>query len=186
MRIKAKMLLPRYEKDAQGNEIDPREELVQHLLEYKKYKSVISEMSALEESRANKEARGNVLKEIQAIAAKNQVDMDLQDVNLYKLLKVYQKVIDRHTAAANKPVHTVIQYPYTITQQKDFILHRLADGEKLSFTEVISADQVKMAVIYNFLAILELLQSNQVSLHIEPGYNNFWIEKTAEVMRNGE
>jgi segregation and condensation protein A len=184
MRIKAKMLLPRYEKDAQGNEIDPREELVQHLLEYKKYKSVISEMTALEESRANKEVRGNVLKEIQAIAAKNQVDMELQDVNLYKLLKVYQKVIDRHTAAANKPVHTVIQYPYTITQQKEFILYRLTGTEKLSFTDVIMADQEKMAVIYNFLAILELLQLNQVLLHIEPGYNNFWIEKAEEVMNN--
>ncbi len=184
MRIKAKMLLPRYEKDAQGNEIDPREELVQHLLEYKKYKSVISEMATLEEDRANKEARGNVVKELQAIATKNQVDMEMQDVSLYKLLKVYQKVIDRQTAAANKPVHTVIQYPYTIAQQKEFILHRLTDGEKLSFKEVIHTDQVKMAVIYNFLAILELLQSNQVSLHIEPGYNNFWIEKTEEVMSN--
>jgi segregation and condensation protein A len=108
--------------------------------------------------------------------------MELQDVNLYKLLKVYQKVIDRHTAATNKPVHTVIQYPYTITQQKDFILYRLPALKKLSFKDVIMADQVKMAVIYNFLAILELLQSNQVSLHIEPGYNNFWIEKAETII----
>ena len=39
MRIKSKMLLPRPQLDEQGNEIDPREELVKHLLEYKKYKS---------------------------------------------------------------------------------------------------------------------------------------------------
>ena len=38
MRIKAKMLLPRKELDAQGNEIDPRQELVDKILEYKKYK----------------------------------------------------------------------------------------------------------------------------------------------------
>jgi segregation and condensation protein A len=37
MRIKSKMLLPRPQLDEQGNEIDPREELVKHLLEYKKY-----------------------------------------------------------------------------------------------------------------------------------------------------
>src|SRR3954468_2322331 len=40
MRIKAKMLLPRPQIDALGNEIDPREELIAHLLEYKKYKSI--------------------------------------------------------------------------------------------------------------------------------------------------
>src|SRR5262245_37555105 len=40
MRIKSKMLLPRPQLDEQGNEVDPREELVKHLLEYKKYKSV--------------------------------------------------------------------------------------------------------------------------------------------------
>ncbi len=45
MRIKAKMLIPRTEKDEEGNEIDPRKELVQHLLEYKKYKSVLADLS---------------------------------------------------------------------------------------------------------------------------------------------
>ena len=45
MRIKSKMLLPRLSLDEEGNEIDPREELVEHLIEYKKYKSVISEFS---------------------------------------------------------------------------------------------------------------------------------------------
>ena len=49
MRIKSKMLLPRPQLDEQGNEIDPREELVKHLLEYKKYKSVIDTFHKMEE-----------------------------------------------------------------------------------------------------------------------------------------
>ena len=51
MRIKSKMLLPRLSIDEDGNEIDPREELIEHLLEYKKYKSVIDEFSSLEKFR---------------------------------------------------------------------------------------------------------------------------------------
>ena len=47
MRIKSKMLLPRLSLDEDGNEIDPRDELVEHLLEYKKYKSVIEDFSNL-------------------------------------------------------------------------------------------------------------------------------------------
>src|SRR5215510_359949 len=50
MRIKSKMLLPRPQLDEAGNEIDPREELVKHLLEYKKYKSVIEKLHKMEET----------------------------------------------------------------------------------------------------------------------------------------
>ena len=60
MRIKAKMLIPRKEIDEEGNEIDPREELAQKLIEYRKYKSIIDEMSALEENRHFRHSRGNV------------------------------------------------------------------------------------------------------------------------------
>ena len=49
MRIKSKMLLPRPQLDEQGNEIDPREELIKHLMEYKKYKSVIEQFHKMEE-----------------------------------------------------------------------------------------------------------------------------------------
>jgi segregation and condensation protein A len=186
MRVKAKMLLPRYEVDAQGNEIDPREELVRHLLEYKKYKSVIGELVNLEEARASKETRGNVVREIQTIAERSNVDIELQDLDLYKLLKVYQKVINRYEQARNRPIHTIIQYPYTITQQKEFILARLQEGNRLSFGEVILADKLKIAVIYNFLAILELAQSGTVSIYIDDGYNNFWIEPYTDATRTAE
>ena len=108
MRIKAKMLLPRPELDEQGNEVDPREELVAHLLEYKKYKSVIGELSSFEESSLQREKRGNILKELKQLAEVNDVEAELQDLDLYKLLKVFERVIVRFEAEKNKPVHKVI------------------------------------------------------------------------------
>ena len=48
MRIKAKMLLPRKELDAQGNEIDPRQELIDKLLEYKRFKEASARMAEME------------------------------------------------------------------------------------------------------------------------------------------
>ena len=59
MRIKAKLLLPRPQIDEQGNEIDPRHDLVQQLLEYKKYKAAAEEFRFMEEERAMKFVRGN-------------------------------------------------------------------------------------------------------------------------------
>ena len=73
MRIKSKMLLPRLSLDEEGNEIDPREELVEHLIEYKKYKSVISEFSDLEDSRLSKKIRGNLESEVGTIAERAKV-----------------------------------------------------------------------------------------------------------------
>jgi segregation and condensation protein A len=182
MRIKAKMLLPRPEIDELGNEIDPREELIAHLLEYKKYKSIIHELEEMESSRKQMEKRGNILKELKHLAEVNNVEAELQDLDLYKLLKVFEKVMVRFEEEKNKPVHQVQQYPYTIENQKAYILNKLSGAEKISFMQIIEEKMEKMVVIYNFLAILELLQLQLVTIHIGLGFNNFWIENyTGEV-----
>jgi len=95
MRIKSKMLLPRPQLDEQGNEIDPREELVKHLLEYKKYKSVVEQFHKMEETELLKEKRGNLMKELKALAESTNVEAELQDVDLFKLLTVFEKVLKR-------------------------------------------------------------------------------------------
>jgi len=177
MRIKAKMLLPRPVLDENGAEIDPREDLVKHLLEYKKYKSVISELSQLEENRLLKEQRGNLEKELRSLAELNNVEAELQDIDLYKLLKVYVKVMERFDYEQKKPTHEVVQYPFTISSQKDFILYKLSDGGRVSFNNIIEEQPTKIAVIFNFLAILELLQLRMVTIFVGEGFNNFWIEK---------
>src|SRR5882757_4853942 len=122
MRIKSKMLLPRPQIDEQGNEIDPREELVRHLLEYKKYKSVIDNFHKMEEVELMKEKRGNLMKELKALAESTNVEAELQDVTIFKLMTVFEKILKRHDAEKNKPVHQVIQYPYTVEEQKKYIV----------------------------------------------------------------
>jgi len=176
MRIKAKMLLPRPQLDEEGNEIDPREDLVKHLLEYKKYKSVLKELGAMESEMMLREKRGNVVKELKKLSEAVNVETELQNIDLYKLLKVYQKVLRRFELEAEKPTHQVVQYPYTISHQKDFILEKVTSKKRLSFAEIIKFNIEKIAVIYNFLAVLELLQLSQITISIGEGYNNFWIE----------
>jgi segregation and condensation protein A len=177
MRIKAKLLLPREKLDDHGNEIDPRDELVRHLLEYKKYKSVIGELAALEESRSLKEQRGNILKELKKLSENTGVESELQDIDLYKLLRVYERVLVRFKEEQKKPVHTIVPYPYTIADKKKEILSRLVDKTKISFEDVILNENSKVAVIFNFLAILELLQMQLIGITLGDGYNNFWVQK---------
>lgn len=177
MRIKSKMLLPRPVLDEEGNEIDPREELVRHLLEYKKYKSVIEELSKMEHARSLKETRGNISKELKKLAEGNNVESELQDIDIYKLLKVFQRVLSRYEYEQNKPKHEVVQYPYSITKQRQFIMNKLLESPRLSFVQLIDFEPNKIAVIFNFLSILDLLQMREITMHLGEGFNNFWIEK---------
>jgi segregation and condensation protein A len=181
MRIKSKMLLPRPQIDEQGNEIDPREELVRHLLEYKKYKSVLENFHKMEETELMKEKRGNLFKELKTLAENTNVEAELQDVTIYKLMMVFEKVMKRHEADKNKPVHQVIQYPFTVEGQKTYILDQVYTKPRVSFTEIVETFKTRIALIFNFLAILELLALGKLGIQTGEGYNNFWITKPEEV-----
>lgn len=177
MRIKSRMLLPRLSVDEEGNEIDPREELVEHLIEYKKYKSVIDDFSKLEEYRQEKVSRGNLLSELNVIGERAKVETELQDIDLYKLLVVFKNAIDKYNVEQNKPKHEIYNYPYTIPEQKKFIINLLKSKSKVAFSKLIEENPLKILVIYNFLAILELIQDAKIKLSIGNGLNNFWISK---------
>ena len=177
MRIKSKMLLPRPQLDEQGNEIDPREELIKHLLEYKKYKSVIDTFHQMEEAELMKEKRGNIVKELKSLAELSNVEAELQDVDLLKLLTVFEKVLKRQEEEANKPVHQVIQYPYTIDGQKRFILGELDTKPRIAFADLLQGTPSRIGLIFNFLAILEMLASQLLTIQVGEGYNNFWVMK---------
>ncbi|MFZ9980396.1 MAG: segregation and condensation protein A [Cyclobacteriaceae bacterium] len=183
MRIKSKMLLPRPQIDEAGNEIDPREELVRHLLEYKKYKSVIEELAKMEDSELHKEKRGNIVKELKSLAESSNVEAELQDVDLFKLLTVFEKVLRRQEEEKNRPVHQVIQYPYTIEGQKEYIFGELSRKERISCTDLLSITGTRISLIFNFLAILELLAIGDIDIQVGEGFNNFWITKK---QREGE
>ena len=183
MRIKSKMLLPRPQLDEQGNEIDPREELVKHLLEYKKYKSVVETFHKMEEAELMKEKRGNIIRELKSLAEITNVEAELQDVTIFKLMTVFEKVMRRFEVEKNKPVHQVIQYPYTIENQKKYVVDELSKKERLSFVELLQAFPSRIGVIFNFLAILEMLAIQQIGIQIGEGFNNFWVTRaeTSEV-----
>ncbi len=178
MKIKSRMLLPRPEFNETGEEVDPREELIRNLLEYKKYKSIVGDLATLEWERLSKEKRGNIAAELHALVKVEDVDAEMQHVDLYKLLKVFQRTIAKMASREDQTTHTVIQYPYTITQQKDFVLEKISFKKQVPFTDFIAYKADKIFVIYTFLAILELLQLELVTIVIGEGFNNFWVEKT--------
>jgi segregation and condensation protein A len=178
MRIKSKMLLPRPQIDEQGHEIDPREELVRHLLEYKKYKSVVENFHKMEEIELMKEKRGNVSRELKFLAESTNVEAELQDVTVFKLMMMFEKVLKRFEAEKNKPIHEVIQFPYTVEGQKTYLMEELSSKERVSFSQLLETFPTRLGLIFNFLAILDMLALQMLTIQVGEGFNNFWVSKT--------
>lgn len=177
MRIKAKMLLPRKELDEEGNEVDPRQELVQKLLEYKRFKEIIPELNKSADKRGAMVERGNIRKEISSIAQKALVDLELESLTLYKLLSTYQRLLSQIGDKARK-IHEVISYPFTIESQQEYILNSIPVDDTANFVTVFGKIETKMEAIVTFLALLELLNSFKVKLSSTENYNNFFLSRT--------
>jgi segregation and condensation protein A len=175
MRIKAKMLLPRKEVDEQGNEIDPREELAQKLMEYKRFKEVIDQFESLEELRHSRHHRGDAASELKLIANKALVDLELESLSLYKLLLTFQKIMERFDQQKNKPIHKIVQYAYTIENQQIYIQSKIASKDKVDFIELFEHTENRIHALVTFLALLEMLNLQLVNIIQGEGINNFWI-----------
>ncbi len=176
MRIKAKMLLPRKELDAQGNEIDPRMELVDKILEYKKFKEASAKLAEMEAVRMLMLKRGNLQKEIAQIGEEAGEGTEIQTVTLFKLMKAFEKVIQRIQQRNNRPVHTVVQYNYTMEGCRDYMLEISRNEKTLSFEKIFEVCENRIHAIFLFLNMLELVQQKFLMILIGEGRNNFIIE----------
>ena len=179
MRIKAKMLLPRKDTDEQGNEIDPRDELVKQLLEYKRYKDILDEMRMLEEERSKMFERGNIEHELEEISKSWTGEAELHTLTLFKLLKAYEKAMTRLDQQQHRPTHKVIKYAYTMDGQKDYLRALTSNEQNVPFSQVFAVCENRIHAIFTFLALLELLQQRILSIQTGLGENNFWISAAA-------
>ena len=175
MRIKAKMLIPRKPIDEEGNEIDPRDELVQRLMEYKRYKSVLEDMRKMEADRSLRNIRGNTTKDLRKIGETALVDIELESLTLYKLMKTFQRVMNRLEDKKKKAVHKVFTYNYTVSGQQIQILAKIKQFKRIDFESVFGDCEDRMHAIINFLALLELVNLQRVSCIQGVGVNNFWL-----------
>ena len=150
MRIKAKMLLPRKELDLEGNEIDPRQELIDKILEYKKFKQAAIEMSELEALRMLMVKRGNLKQELFKIGEDAGEGTEIQTVSLYKLMKAFERVARRLHEKRHQPVHTVVQYNYTMEGSRQYILELIEKKRTFHFEKIFELCENRIHAIFLF------------------------------------
>lgn len=172
MSIKAKMMLPREDLDIEEiDETDPRYELVQRLLEYKRYKEVAEKMADIDEETRKRFTRGYNEEDT---VEKQATGEALKDVTLFDLISAFKKVlidIERKNI-----VHRVERVETTIEQQTEFVLVTLQKKGKQSFSDLCKTVTNRVIIVVTFLAVLEMIKEQQINLFLEEDPTDFYID----------
>lgn len=176
MRIKAKMLLPRKEVDPLGNEVDPRQELVDKILEYKRFKEASAKMAELEGLRMLMMKRGNLLQDIVAIGEEAGEGTEIQTITMFRLMKAFEKVIKRMNERNHKPQHIVFQYNHSMEDSREFVLSIARSEKTISFGRIFDDCKDRVHALFLFLSLLELCQQQYMMIITGEGRNNFMVE----------
>jgi segregation and condensation protein A len=176
MRIKAKMLLPRKELDADGQEIDPRQELINKILEYKRFKEASAQLADMEALRMLMVKRGNIQREMMSVGETAAEGTEIQTLTLFKLMKAFEKALQRYSDRVNRPVHTVVQYNYTMEESREQMMNIALQDRTLAFERIFDRCENRVHAIFTFLSLLELIQQKFLRILIGEGRNNFIIE----------
>ena len=132
-------------------------------------------MRILEKDRASRMSRGNLNQEIKKIAEKALVDVELQSVTLYSMMRAFERVLQKLEERQQKVTHTVQRYNYTIQSQQQRIFTLVLQKERSDFEELFGICENRMHAIVTFLAMLELLNMQRIKIINREGVNAFWI-----------
>ncbi len=172
MRIKAKLLLPRPELGDDGEVIDPRTELVQQLVEYKRYKNAAELLNNLSNDQSQKFTR-----QLEPVMFADESDVEenlILDVTLFDLARFFKSAMD------NMPVVSQFELnrePVKLEEQKKFIF-KYFDGEgKLKFSTILDKLETRMEIVVTFLAILDLVREGSCKLIQEKVFGDLELQK---------
>jgi segregation and condensation protein A len=177
MSIKARMLLPRPEAEVSDDgEFDPRTELVQRLLEYKRIKEGASELEFMAINREKMFPAG-FFEEFEPEVI-DEMDEPVNRPTLYHLMLAYQSVMDNMPKVRTQ---NVVEAPVTVEQQSSLIIERLNTRVQVAFSSLFDDRMEAIVLVVTFLAVLELCRNRRIIVVVKEGYNDFWISQREAV-----
>ena len=153
MRVKARMLIPRPELDDDGIRIDPREELINQLIDYSRFKDAASFLKQMNEESSLMTPR-QFQQSINPDSA-DTLNLVLEDITLFDIASYFKNVMEKRPIISQ---FELSREPIKLEQQKEIILKRLNEKSRLSFKNLTKKIQSKLELIVTFLAILDLIR----------------------------
>ena len=180
--IKCKMLLPK-EVSEDGEEEDPRAELVQKLLEYKMYKYMSFELRdrQLDAKRALFK-KPSMPQEILEYREPVNYEELVGDMTLQKLNEIFQSMIQRQEDRID-PIRSkfgnVKKDEIPLEDKQAYIFNYLSSHESCSFRQLLEKQHSKMEIIVTFLVVLELMKVGQISIEQDNIFDDIRIVRTS-------
>ena len=179
--IKCRMLVPK-EVNEEGEEEDPRQELVEQLLQYKMYKFIAYELKDRElDSDMILYKEPTIPEEVKEYAEPVDLDKLLGDLTLQKLNAVFQEVMKRQTDKID-PVRSkfgkIEKEEVTLTDKFTYIHSYMKDHKRFSFRQLLERQHTKMHIVVTFLAILEMMKLGEIRVEQEETCGDIMIERT--------
>ena len=157
MKIKAKMLLPVSDEEEDQIE-DPRTPLVQRLLEYQQFKKMSEELQVKYTEHAVHYPCGQ---EMTYSANSEKITNPVQNITLFRLSAIFQELIHRLPEVNPYELH---EDPIHLNEQIAFIKGEINSAKRLCFAVLIPILKTRLRIVVTFMAILEMLRTNQVSI----------------------
>ena len=180
MRFKMKRLLPlsTLEDESAMSEEEFKAKLSRQLIAYQRYKEVSSKLEMLYEARAKKLARGNQMDEVVCFLQKEGLAIEMEEVTLESLVHAYvqaQRRLDTVSDSA-EDTYAVSRPAYSVEAQKTFLVQKIeTNSGALSLFELLRELHDKRLLIYTFLALLELVQLEQIRCKVGQHTNQCWL-----------
>ena len=170
LEIKAKMLLP-VEVNEEGEEIDPREELVQKLLEYKMYKYMSYELKdRMQDAAKAMYKEPTIPEEVEGYIEPVDMEKLLGNLTLQKLNDIFQSVMKRQNEKID-PVRSkfgkIEKEEVSLEDKLDFVESYAREHGTFSFKKLLEGQKSKMQIVVTFLAILELMKVGKIVIKQE-------------------
>ncbi|MBO6577345.1 MAG: segregation/condensation protein A [Rhodothermales bacterium] len=167
--IKTRMLLPSQEVDEDGEPIDPRQELVERLLEYMRFKEASEILAAAHDRRQEQFTRGMPVE----IREEGEPEPDpVADATVFDLVQALRRVLTE--AEEDGVFHEVEAEGWSLEGQQEFLEERLRTGGRHSFVEL-ARGRPRGFIIATFLAILEMARNGLVALFVERSALDFYL-----------
>ena len=176
--IKCKMLLPK-EENEEGEEEDPRQELVEQLLEYKLYKYMAFELKDRQNDSEYIMYKDATVPE-EVLKYEEPVDMDalLGDLTLTKLNVIFQDVMKRQVNKID-PVRSkfgkIQKEEVTLPDKLLYVTEYAKSHQKFSFRALLNRQSSKTQIVVTFLAILQLMKEGTISIEQEQPFDDIVI-----------
>ncbi|WP_025028024.1 segregation and condensation protein A [Caldalkalibacillus mannanilyticus] len=179
--IKSRMLLPKKEElsfqpmfDMDVEELDPREELIMRLIEYKKFKGLALQLREKETERSKVFTRPA---ENLSVFIENESSNPVANVSLFDLLEAFQTVLQEKKTA---PMSRVDRDEISIESRMGQIKAIISERKRIPFSQLFDQYWTKDQVIVTFLAVLEMMKKKEIACEQTSLFSDIWISQYVE------